>query len=600
MSTNATDGKFTRRNFLVMMSGAVLGAYALPEWDAAAQILEEDTREEKEYTTRILFQPPIKRFVGNDQFVLVWMEDSDGDIRVMRWRPETEEEITEATRFYRDAHGFSDVPARDTLGPAPVVSPEERKLCDRILDNLGSDEAILDYVRWLKQNGRENQGELIEIYHKLKDPDLPQEEFNRLDDRWSVLAYDHSEEWLGPVMKLGIKPEIFGQLFLPKWFEPRGLTEELAINKPGLIPELADHLFAHFPVLHDLKLTFEDMDLAAIADCRQMNQISRLELQCQNLVVDAEAFFKSTQFKRLRQLHFCGSAIGPDMGTIAAESELVAQLETLDLSMTQIGNEGIEALCDSPRISNLRSLILERDYLGSDGMKSLGTSPHLARLEALNVNYNGIGSEGIEALRGAPFLPGLRELHLLGCGLDGDALKALASFPFEQVRHLDLNSNGGERFESGLEAMVSSDNISTLEVLDLGNCSLSARGAKAIAGAKSLANLTSLTLGTNNIRSRGIMALGSSPHLRKLTHLNVSSNPIGPDGARALAASPILETVTELDLDSADIRDVGANALAKSTRLNNLTRLNVYDSGVTEAGKEALLERFGEDVVKMD
>ena len=74
----------------------------------------------------------------------------------------------------------------------------------------------------------------------------------------------------------------------------------------------------------------------------------------------------------------------------------------------------------------------------------------------------------------------------------------------------------------------------------------------------------------NNIRAEGASAFAESENLSTLESLDISHNHIRAEGASAIAESENLSTLESLDLSSNQIGAEGASAFAESENLSTL------------------------------
>lgn len=77
-------------------------------------------------------------------------------------------------------------------------------------------------------------------------------------------------------------------------------------------------------------------------------------------------FLSGRLFPRLRYLGLRDSVVADEVARLAANAPALAQLDTFDLSMGALGDEGGEALLASPHVSQLKSLNLRHNFLSDD------------------------------------------------------------------------------------------------------------------------------------------------------------------------------------------------------------------------------------------
>lgn len=88
-------------------------------------------------------------------------------------------------------------------------------------------------------------------------------------------------------------------------------------------------------------------------------------------LVDLAPLFSGRLFPKLKYLGLRNSDFTDLIATAIADSPLLERLETLDLSLGTLGNEGAEALLKSPAITKLRFLDLHHHYCSDEMMERL-------------------------------------------------------------------------------------------------------------------------------------------------------------------------------------------------------------------------------------
>ena len=78
---------------------------------------------------------------------------------------------------------------------------------------------------------------------------------------------------------------------------------------------------------------------------------------------------------KLRYLGVKNSMIADKLALILSKEEWITQLETLDLSMSTLGDEGAQALLESPYIPKLKNLNLEYHFITEAMMEKMRTLP---------------------------------------------------------------------------------------------------------------------------------------------------------------------------------------------------------------------------------
>jgi uncharacterized protein (TIGR02996 family) len=522
----------TRRSFLISIGGAILGSYFLPSLRSGAGL--PASIDAAEATRRVVFKP-LKTKTGNT-FSLLWNEETDQGIQVMYWRPETEEEITEAERFYWDARNFNpkNPTGKRKITAPPRRGPEEKALIQAVLDHLDDDAPRLAYADWLNSHG-DSLGEFarVSIMSERMDPADPRKA--ALDDRWSELLERDAEKWFAPLAEIGLRTELMGNFYPALWLLPNGLIENVEIDKPSVLVQHADHLFAAAPLLHRIQFEYSPLDTRPIAASPHIAQVTCIELSSLDLTADdLQALVASPYLFRLKQLDFSYNKIGPEGALVLAASALLGRLETLKLASCALGLEGVKTLVTSPKASGLTCLVLRGNQIDEAGIRIMSASTYLRRLRSLDLSDNKLGTEGVRALCDLPFLRSLQTLGLASC--DVQAESALASLQFGELTSLNLESN--PLGKEGAKALAASPHLGKLQSLSMDSCELQDNGLQALAASPNLGRLAVWKLSRNEIGTQGVRALAAAPFFMELTELDLSYNPIGPAGAKALANSP--------------------------------------------------------------
>jgi uncharacterized protein (TIGR02996 family) len=590
-----SDLDVSRRSFLVMIGGAVLGTYALPACGAS------EAAEGTAVVTRTISKPLRKWLTDRvfastrePAFFLLWMEEgADGEMHTMVWTPETPAEIAEARRFYEDARNFNPSGLAESL---PPLDPREEALAEAVLDHLDDDGPRLAYAAFLSERGS-SQGEFVQNWCQTETMAEDDPAKAILEQRWAELLNNDAEEWFQPLMSLGLRPGIFGRFYPALWLFPRGLIEEVEIDRPGILPEQAEQLIRAAPVLNRVRITYDDIDLPALASCPFLARVSDLEVSSLGLPFEAlEPFLDSPYLLRLRRLDLGYNDLGQDLGPALSRASFLANLRTLDIPSVGLGSAGAVALFQGWTQGEARELDLGGNALDAAALAALVSCPAAGGLRVLKLTSNPLGAAGIAVLATAPFLGTLTELHLDVCALDVPAVAALARLSLPSLTYLKLGNNKLQ--EAGAKSLASA-RWPGLTRLELGRCELGDAGLVALAGSSLLPGLTELTLVANQLGSRGISALARVAWSR-LRILNLRQNRCGEDGAKALASCAGLAHLEELDLEDNTVGAVGAGALAASPHLGNLRKLAVTAKFLGPTGQAALLKRFGEDVVQVE
>jgi Leucine-rich repeat (LRR) protein len=270
-------------------------------------------------------------------------------------------------------------------------------------------------------------------------------------------------------------------------------------------------------------------------------------------------------------------------------------LRTLDLSLTQITDLGIERLKTLKEVSQLNLYHAEhitdtaighlREWRRLERLNLRGTDvtdttleyvASFTNLKALDVSFTQVTNNGIEHL--APLVE-LQEIALGGNKVTGAGLHVLRVLP----KLTKLSLNGTQKRNSGYWSVSLTDfdlDVITafvrLEELDLGGTKITDPGLGKL---KSLPGLRVLDLSRTQISGKGIEQLAALPNLERLNLWQAKR--IDDAAAAQLAALPRLAI---LDLAGTAISDLGLERLSE---LKSLRKLFVGGTRVTAAGVEA-------------
>ncbi|HVW02454.1 MAG TPA: TIGR02996 domain-containing protein [Planctomycetaceae bacterium] len=585
-------GSVSRREFLVSLGGATLGKFVLPVAGELADALPAGS-------PRQLVTVPTKTSRPDGSFFLLWVEERGSETEAMVWHPDTPEEAAEAQRFYEAARNY-EKPAglvqkftnwlNGLLGKAHR-SPEELALLRDIRESPDDLQVILRYADWLTARG-DIYGEFIRVDCEMENLPTDDPRYRQLSQRWTELNEKHGATFIKPVTRLGISPTIVGRLLPAIWME-HGLVMRVEIEKPGVVPERVQELFAAVPLLNNMELNFENANVAVLAACPEMAQIRKLTIRdCGVTDFAVKALVQSTHLGRLEHLSLAHNDLGVDALQLLAESELLTRLKSLDLGGCSISYE-VERFAQSDKVAGLQELRLWLNDLDPDAIHMLASTHGFKSLRKLDIGSNRFGPEGLEVLLGAPFIPQLTSLSLNSCELTSESLGLLANVPGLQLARLDLGSND---FTQGLSALQSAPLLASLEELDLTWCHLTDAGIEPIFTSSQPSRLKSLQLGHNELGDGTARAIAGSSRVSELKTLELDGNKLTGSGVKALAESPHLARLETLNLDDNPIGNEAATALANSPYLKRITQLIVSQSEVGSAGEATLKQRFGDSV----
>ena len=268
----------------------------------------------------------------------------------------------------------------------------------------------------------------------------------------------------------------------------------------------------------------------------------------------------------------------------------------LDLSQNNIGEKGVEYLCDTLKLENcnLTVLILDRNHIVDKAAELLSTAikDGNCKLTRLHLNGTKIGVKGVEHLKDALKCVNnnLTELKLAcndigdkGAKYLSDSLKCEnCKLAVLNLRQNCLGDEGAKHLSNALK-----DVKCELSALNLRKNIIGAKGAEVLSDAMKDKNcyLTMLDLGENNVGHKGAELLRDSLKGAKceLTVLYLDVNKIGDIGAKHLsdAIKDRNCKLTWLQLSQNNIGDQGVEYLSNALKDRNrkLPRLRVRLGG---------------------
>jgi uncharacterized protein (TIGR02996 family) len=238
-----------------------------------------------------------------------------------------------------------------------------------ILDDPDDDGLRLIYADWLEEHG-DPRGAFIRVQVELARTKAGAGR-SRLVEREQELLHLHEWEWAKCVRRL-----------VKHWTFRRGFIESVVVEA-GLFFEIADKLFRQAPV---------------------------------------------------RQLRFRGvPAFRDSLGRALAECSQLRRIHTLDLSESELGSNGLQALAVSEYLDGLTTLNVSSNDIGDGGARALAGSWLLPRLNYLDLSYNRIGPGGLRDLAVALAVPGegclLRSLDVRGNRLGSAGIWVIRGSP---------------------------------------------------------------------------------------------------------------------------------------------------------------------------
>jgi Leucine-rich repeat (LRR) protein len=161
-----------------------------------------------------------------------------------------------------------------------------------------------------------------------------------------------------------------------------------------------------------------------------------------------QQFTYISRFRQLTALNLSGNPIGEPGFAALTTSQQFSQLRQLQIHSDELAIENClharsgEQLAASNVLTQLELLDLAGHYLGDAGVKSIVESPVSQNLRSLDVSDNELGEYGTflcEAIAKSPYLKNLRYLGLRRSQITSDSLQILLQLPqLAKGMHLDL------------------------------------------------------------------------------------------------------------------------------------------------------------------
>ena len=159
----------------------------------------------------------------------------------------------------------------------------------------------------------------------------------------------------------------------------------------GFVGELARS--PHLKNLHTLDLSGHHGVTEADADALVRSPLAK-NLRCLRLSSLSPAAQKTLlgakSLSGLTALRIAGRRSSPADGQVGRwlrEATHLENLTTLDVSNSQLGDEGLEHLADSPHLASLTSLDVGSNSTTRAGFEALANSPHLGRMRKVVTGY---------------------------------------------------------------------------------------------------------------------------------------------------------------------------------------------------------------------
>lgn len=331
-------------------------------------------------------------------------------------------------------------------------------------------------------------------------------------------------------------------------------------------------------------------------------------------------------FQKLFAHHTYASlkSIGSDAPTVAKILTDNRSITSLDLSKSNIGNEGAAAICSAlARHPALTSLSLSGNQINGplDSLQALLTT--CRSLKVLSLSKNRLGDDGAKALFSyLDVSASLQSLDISDNGIERPGAQAFGEALLKTKGLRIVNFSKNSIFNDGCQAICSAlERNKTVTTLELSDSNVSLEGSRALAkmllenstisklvftkqnlkrteGTRPIAEalqdnetILDLDLSDNHIGSEGAALIIDALAVNKvLSRLVLSGNDIEDEGLLGIPkALKVNRALRELILEKNDFRRIGATALASALSHNSqITLLNLSRCAISLDGLKAL------------
>lgn len=218
-----------------------------------------------------------------------------------------------------------------------------------------------------------------------------------------------------------------------------------------------------------------------LARSEHVRAVASLDLSVNRVTdVGVQALVEAGSWPNLLNLDLSDNARISDRGAVAlARSTALSALVTLNVCDNRLGPAGVAALAGSRTLRRFADVRLSGNPIGDEGSRALARSPllprHLTHSRSLDLSRTNLGPSGIQALLAANRLKPVRVLRFDGNRVGDDGLTALSLANLPYLSELRLSANGVT--DAGAAALAGAPLLGRLKLLDLSNNSISPGGA---------------------------------------------------------------------------------------------------------------------------
>ena len=348
--------------------------------------------------------------------------------------------------------------------------------------------------------------------------------------------------------------------------------------------------------------------------CANNSQIANLDSHLAN----------NSTWTNIKIIYLNNSGLNDEAIIKIAQNDSWSALMVLRLSGNLIGNEGAIALGKNTHWKNLRLLDLSHNRIGRDGAIGLAGNTAWSELKELHLQHNMFDDESSFALVRNSSWGKLEKLLL-----EGNRIRSARELVFDlnsQISHEfskeleEIKENDTEHFINEKEAQfkkyfeqiltdcrderkeellkiwdnrekfgkinISASGIQdfneaghliwspTLEVLNLGGCTINDQGARYISNNMSWRNLKHIDLSRTKLSDNGAVLIGKNTFWTNLRSLDLSSNLIGDEGCSSLAENSTWKLLQSLNLAQNAITDKGVLSFSQNKDWTQMEDIN--------------------------
>ena len=456
----------------------------------------------------------------------------------------------------------------------------------------------LVYADWLEEQG-DPRGEFIRVQCERETLEERDPRCVDLDYRERSLLAEHRNIWAKPVRKWGGRVIGFR----------RGFVEDITVRADVFLNE-GEELLSVSPIRR-VKLTHAKNLVKELANCQLLARLESLSLRdCKLGLARLEEFLKSRHISQIPGFDFSFNGLGPSAVFELIGCKRIGPLKSLSLDNCKLSGTVLESLLNSDLVGNLEKLELRSNDLANEDAIRIANCPKLSKLQELSLDFNdGITGSGVRALFESANLKSLRVLSLRDCSAGRDHESPFPNeTPLKDLARLNLEGFRRWNSKTHFRQLAETHWADGLVHLNLNKCFAQSSVFDPLFQPGRLPCLRSLGIEWNKLDHRivdRIEKLGT-PYLSKLT----AGGDVGNKGAKRLAQSEKFAKLNILNLRGTGITDPGARALAKSETLNRITELRMTTSpseaywnktpGVSAKVTELLIQRFDKHTCYFD